>query len=112
MEEGHDEFIDWLTREQGFACARRLPDGTYVGVCNLMFTKGLCIGVTPFQTYARRYCYQSLGDALAEYNLLQTGDDLPSGWIARRPELPEDIAAKARPNYDPSQFWPKRGGAA
>jgi hypothetical protein len=103
-----DDFVAWLLREADFIEARRLTDGTYVGVLNLMFTKGLCIGITPLTSYERRYCYESLGDALAEYRLLQTGDDVPSGWIARRPELPEDIAAKALPDYDPRQFWPER----
>lgn len=103
-----DSFTDWLVEEQDFLLARRLDDGTYVGLMPLAFTKAICIGITRTEPFARRYCYDDLRTALDEYHRLVTGDDLPSGWIARRPELPEDVAAKRRPNYDPRQFWPKR----
>lgn len=94
--------------ENRYLCWRQLEDGTYVAVMRLMFTVALCIGVGAYTAYRRRYCYEDLGTALAEYQTLQTGDDEPWGWIARRPETAEDVEAKGQPNYDPSQFWPKR----
>lgn len=94
--------------ENRFWCWRQLDDGTYIALGRLAFTVGLFIGVQPITPYQRRYCYSEPTEAFAEYNLMKTGDDLPSGWIARRPELPEDIEAKSKPNYDASQFWPKR----
>lgn len=94
--------------ENRFICWRQLDDGTYVALSRLAFTVGLFIGVGPITPFERRYCFQSLGVALAEYNELKTGQDVPSGWVARRPETAEDKAAKAMPNYDVSQFWPKR----
>lgn len=87
---------------------RQLDDGTYVALGRLMFTIGLFIGVGAITPYRRRYCYNDPTEAHAEYRALRTGDDVPSGWIARRPETAEDVDAKSRPNYDPSMFWPKR----
>lgn len=92
----------------GFWCWRQLADGTYVGLGRLAFTTGLFIGVGPITPFKRRYCFSTWGDATVEYMMLKTGDDVPSGWIARRPETPEDLEAKSRPGYDPSVFWPKR----
>ncbi|WP_223518433.1 hypothetical protein [Pseudomonas sp. BF-R-21] len=93
--------------ENLYLCWRQLDDGTYVALGRLMFTTALFIGVVRSQ-YKRRYCFNSAVDAHAEYLWMTTGDDEPTGWIARRPETAEDMAAKAMPNYDPSVFWPKR----
>jgi hypothetical protein len=91
-------FMDW----------RQLEDGTYVALGRLAFTVGLFIGVGPITPYKRRYCFADLRTATDEYLRMKTGQDLPSGWIARRPELPEDIEAKNKPNYNAADFWPKR----
>ena len=98
LEDPDNRFLVW----------RQLDDGTYVALGRLAFTLGLFIGVGAITPYKRRYCFNDAVTALAEYGGLKTGDDVPSGWIARRPELPEDLEAKGRPNYDPSKFWPKR----
>jgi hypothetical protein len=94
--------------ENRFLVWRQLDDGTYVALGKLMFTMGLFIGVGPITPYKRRYCYSDPTEAHAEYLWLTTGDDVPSGWIARRPETDEDKEAKSKPGYDPSVFWPKR----
>lgn len=85
---------------------RQLDDGTYVAVGRLAFTVALYIGLSPI-TYNWRYCYDDPTIAYAAYTMLKTGADVPSGWIARRPETAEDREAKSKPGYDPSQFWPK-----
>jgi hypothetical protein len=92
----------------GFLCWRRLDDGTYIALGRLITTVGLFVGVGPITPYRRRYCFRDTTVALGEYNDMKTGDDVPSGWIARRPETLEDIEAKSKPNYDVSQFWPKK----
>lgn len=89
--------------ENGFLCWRRLDDGTYVAIGRLMFTTALFIGVGAITPYRRRYCFTTLGNALGEYYELQTGDDEPEGWVARRPETPEDIVAKSMPGYTPGK---------
>lgn len=83
--------------ENLFLCWRQLDDGTYVALGRLMFTTALFIGVGPITPYKRRYCFTTLANALGEYHDLQTGDDEPVGWIARRPETAEDIDRKSRP---------------
>lgn len=85
---------------------RQLDDGTYVALGRLAFTTALYIGVDGF-SYERRYCFNDPTIAHAAYTMLKTGEDLPYGWIARRPETEEDREAKAKPGYEPSQFWPK-----
>lgn len=94
--------------ENLFRCWRRLDDGTYIALGRLMFTVGLYIGVDASAQYERRYCYSDPTEAHVEYIRMKTGDDVPSGWVARRPETAEDKEAKAKPGYDPSVFWPKR----
>lgn len=94
--------------ENRFLCWRRLEDGTYIALGRLMTTVGLFIGVGPITPYKRRYCFRDVTLALGEYNDMKTGDDVPTGWVARRPETLEDIEAKSKPNYDVSQFWPKK----
>jgi len=97
LKDPDNHFMDW----------RQLDDGTYIALGRLAFTVGLFIGVGPLTPYKRRYCFKDLATASHEYLAMKTGQDVPSGWIARRPELPEDLEAKSKPNYDPSQFWPK-----
>ncbi len=92
-----------------FVMWRLLDDGTYIALGRLAFTVGLFIGVEPLTPFKRRYCYKDLGIAFAEYMAMDTGDYVPTGWVARRPETEEDKEAKSRPGYDPSVFWPKRG---
>jgi hypothetical protein len=36
--------------------------------------------------YEKRYCFSDKPLAKAEFDKLQSGDDVPSGWIATRPE--------------------------
>lgn len=84
-----DEFTDWMRAEASFIGAKRLPDGTYVGVLRLLFTNAICIGVTPVLAYRKRFCYEDTSACLHEYERLQAFDDEPEGWVARRPQLVE-----------------------
>lgn len=80
-----------------FMAAKVLPDGTYVGIQALLTTYAICIDITPMTAYQRRYCYLHLSDCIEAYSNLKKGDDVPTGWVARRPETLEDIEAKRRP---------------
>jgi hypothetical protein len=90
------ELLAWLARN--YAEIRVLPDGSVAALSPLMFTTGLYMGVTRWG-YERRYCYKDPGAARAALVALGSDEDEPAGWVARRPETPEDIAAKARPGY-------------
>ena len=93
-----DEFTQALLKPYfGFSGAKLLADGTYVGIKHMITTVAIFIGIEPVTPFKRRYCYKEMIDCIEAYQQLQTGNDEPTGWIARRPETPEDMAAKRRP---------------
>lgn len=95
--------LAWL--EQQYDRVRQLPDGSIAAMSGLMFTTGVYLGVNRWG-FERRYCFASADRARAVFDGLQSEEDEPAGWITRRPERPEDIAAKARPGFyggDPNE---------
>lgn len=89
-----DEFTDWMMSPAGgFIAAKRLPDGTYIGLQRLLFTLALCIGVTPDRAYTRRFCYEDMVECMHQFNHIISGDAEPTGWVARRPPAQEDELA-------------------
>lgn len=66
---------------------RQLNDGTVVGLGRLLYITAVYVGLTLF-TWSSRFCYDDADLALTEYHKLHTGQDEPSGWIARRPQEP------------------------
>lgn len=86
-----DEFtIRMRSDEMTFRGAKRLEDGTYVGILRLAFTWAICIGTDAWTPAKRRYCFEQLSDCLSEYAKITTGEDVPEGWIARRPKPDSD----------------------
>ncbi len=70
-----------MLSQEGYANLVEIPNQGLCGILHLMFTFGLCTGLTKFG-YDRRYCYHSekeATDALVEW----TGEsEHPSGnWI-------------------------------
>lgn len=90
------ELVRWLRDENGFLDVRELPDGSVAAVGDLYSTRAIYLGMTR-NGWERRFCFADRMLALVEYSKLQSEDDEPTGWIARRPELPCDIEAKSRP---------------
>lgn len=103
-----DEWNDlrrWLVNEGGFLAVRQLRDGSVAGLLRLMTTLAICLGVSRQCPYERRFCFVDRELAVLRFGELQSEDDTPEGWHARRPELPCDREAKNRPGYlggDPS----------
>jgi hypothetical protein len=60
-----------------------LRDGTIIGIGDLMFTRAIYIDLDP-NGWGKRFCFEDRDLAIAEYVKLQTGDDEPTGWVARR----------------------------
>lgn len=79
---------------------RQLDDGTYIALGRLMFTVALFVGVGAITPFKRRYCFSDATLAYAAYDDMTTGDDVPTGWIASRPETQEELDRKARPPED------------
>lgn len=85
-----DEFTERMRSEFGFFGAKRLADGTYVGLMKLAFATAICIGTDEMTPQKRRYCYTDFTQCIHEFVNITTGDDVPEGWIARRPKPPSD----------------------
>lgn len=64
---------------------RALPDGSVAMLVDLMYTRAICLGATAWG-YSSRFCFEDRERATAAFATLQTEDDVPVGWIARRPE--------------------------
>lgn len=78
---------DWITREwqqeNGYIALRTLDDGTVIGLFPLLFTLAIIMDIEPLG-YGRRFCFEDRERAVAEFSKLQSGDDEPDGYIARR----------------------------
>lgn len=62
---------------------RELPDGTIVGVGRLIFTVAIYMDVER-DGWGRCFCFDNRALCLSEYDKLTSGDDEPTGFIARR----------------------------
>ncbi len=77
-------FDRWMVEQGGYRHPRQLPDGSYAGLIPLLYTTGLCLGVTE-GGYLRRYCYEDPERALEALEHLESVEDEPlDGWVARR----------------------------
>lgn len=63
---------------------RELPDHSVAAIGKLIYTTALYLGLDEVG-YRRRYCYDDDARARTEFDKLQTQDDEPQGWIAKRP---------------------------
>lgn len=75
--------------EMEYLYVRQLDDRTWVGLTPLLFTTGLCLGLDEFG-WKRRYCFKTSATAISELAKLKTIDDVPTGWVAKRPKDVED----------------------
>lgn len=78
-----DDLIAFLLKN-GYSDVRVLEDGTVIGTVDLMFTRGLCVGLN-WDSWEARYCYEDR-ELAARAALAMTTDDEPpmSGYIATR----------------------------
>jgi hypothetical protein len=76
------DLISFLA-EQGYENLRELEDGTVVGTQELMFTTAICIDLN-WQSWDKRFCFKEKSLAISEIAKLQTCDDEPTGYVARR----------------------------
>jgi hypothetical protein len=79
-----ESFKLWLER-QGYTHVRELPDGSFAGLARLMYTTGLCVGLSA-DSWTSRYCFENEDEAISELEKLQGRDDVPTGWVAKRPQ--------------------------
>lgn len=62
---------------------RQLDDGTVIGLGPLMFTTAIYIDVEQWG-WGKRFCFKDPDEAAREFHRLQSGDDEPEGYVARR----------------------------
>jgi hypothetical protein len=67
----------------GYMRARVLPDGSVAALADLMFTRAIVLGVTE-HSWGRRFCFNDRALAERRFDELETEDDEPAGYVARR----------------------------
>ena len=74
-----DTLTDVLLAE-GYHPVRQLPDGTWIGLRQMMYTTGLFTGLDHYG-YRCRYCYETAGQALVDLARWDGTGDPPGLWI-------------------------------
>lgn len=80
---------DIVRASSAYLDVKTLSDGSIAALGDLMFTRAIFLGCDAFG-WSRRYCFEDRERANHEYELLTSQEDVPTGWIARRPPQPED----------------------
>jgi len=79
----HSGSLIEVLSDDGYENLRMLDDGTIVGTSKLLYTTAVYIDLNR-HGWEKRFCFQDKELAIAEVNKLQSGDDEPVGYIARR----------------------------
>ena len=86
-EDTQDDFTREMVESGNFLVVKRLKDGSYAGISNLMFTRAIHLGVTEL-SWERRFCYDDMNELMGSWDELESRFDEPTGWIATRPDRP------------------------
>ncbi len=72
--------------KQGYIAARQLKDGTWIGIDDLIFYISIYVGLDA-SGWAKRYDYEreNLFVLQEQYLLIKEFDDIPIGWVSKRP---------------------------
>jgi hypothetical protein len=85
------EFLQTVKTMGGFREVRVLSDGSIAALGDLLYTRAIHLGCDLWG-WSRRFCFSDRARADSEFAKLQTEDDTPEGWVARRPKLDSDDA--------------------
>jgi hypothetical protein len=77
-----EELVEFV-KLSGYENVRVLEDETIVGTLDLLFTRAIFMGLDR-TGWEKRFCFEDRSRADSEVMKLQTGDDEPTGWVARR----------------------------
>jgi hypothetical protein len=81
---GEDEALRQRIQQLGnYLVVDFLKDGTIIGMGDLMFTRAIYMDMD-LNGWGKRFCFEDKDLAVEEYMKLKTGDDEPTGWVARR----------------------------
>lgn len=84
-EQSAAELAAWM-RSSGYLRARVLPDGSVAGVLDLLTTRAVVLGCNE-DGWSNRFCFADRALADQRFDELQSEDDVPEGFIARRPPI-------------------------
>lgn len=65
--------------------ARVLPDGSVAALIDLLYTRAIALGCTHYGL-ERRFCFEDRALATKRFAELQSEDDEPQGYTAKRPK--------------------------
>lgn len=85
-----EEKLAEFLKSQGYMDARVLPDGTVIALLELMTTRSICLDCNR-DSWERRFCFSDRALATEWFYKLQSSDEIPTGYVARRPKY-EDLA--------------------
>lgn len=69
-------------RNEGYTC-RVLADGSVACMFDLLFTRAIALGCTR-DTYSHRFCFESKRTAQLRFLQLDSQNDEPVGYVAKR----------------------------
>ena len=83
-ESSRNEKLLAFLKENGYKDIRILDNGTIIGTIELMFTRGLCVGLN-WDNWESRYCYEDRELASRAAREMTSDDEPPlAGYIAQR----------------------------
>lgn len=68
----------------GYIATKVLPDGSVAALTDLIYTRAILLGCTDWG-YSRRFCFKDREMATQRFEDLNSEDDEPQGYVARRP---------------------------
>ena len=77
------EQIAEFVKQQGDLAVSILPDNSVAALVELLFTRAIILGCTQ-GSWAHRFCFNDRELAVERFLELQSEDDEPQGFVARR----------------------------
>lgn len=72
-----NEVRDFLITKCNIIHARQLPDGSWCGLLQLLYTLSVCMGITPTDAYVYRWCFEDPKEAAHFYKTAVAYDEIP-----------------------------------
>ena len=72
-----EEVIEWLEQNM-FTNLKKLEDGSWVGLTQLLTTMSVCCDITPISPYTYRWCFRNPEEAFAFLEEITEFDQVPT----------------------------------
>lgn len=84
FDELSEEQLEEFRIQNDYRAIRKLPDGSYAILQDLMFTRAILLGADQYTACHTRYCFEGRAWADREFSLLESETDEPEGYTAKR----------------------------